>query len=114
MWTREFSCLARYRPWRWAIPNLKFNIQETYEGLRCCAEGTLECGGSMPSWNNAEDKDKRGGWNLRSLQPAQQAIVRLVRANPDPVKIVSKAPGNGSMAPPNGDCPDPTFRLKFE
>ena len=26
-----------------------------------CAEGTLDCGGSTPPWNNAEDEDKRSG-----------------------------------------------------
>lgn len=48
------------------------------------------------------------------LQPFKKVIVSFVRTDPDPIKIVFKSPGNGSIGAADGYCPYFSFSLKLE
>jgi hypothetical protein len=48
------------------------------------------------------------------FQPAKDPVVVLVRAHPDPMKVVPNASGNGSIGTAYGNCPDLSFDLKLE
>jgi len=63
--------------------------------------------------DHATDSRPGAKFGLLAHSP-QQTIIRLVRADPDPVKIIVKTPRNRSIAAPNGDCPDFSLGLKLE
>lgn len=48
------------------------------------------------------------------FQPSKKVIVCLMRTDPDPIKIVSKTPGNGTIGTANGHRPDFSFGLKLQ